>query len=159
MAKRQECRIVTLDARNFRQTMGLFATGVTVMAADVQGKVHGMTANAVTSLSLEPMLLLVCVGKQARMAGYLKGLSGFSINVLRDGQEALSRYFASAKEPADAPPHGFVPWQGGPRLEGCLAAIGCLLEEVLECGDHWIVIGRVVALYQGTEPPEPLLFF
>ncbi|MBM4422244.1 MAG: flavin reductase family protein [Chloroflexi bacterium] len=150
---------MTLDPRAFRQTVGLFATGVTVVAAEREGDVHGMTANAVSSLSLDPMLVLVCVGKQALMASLLQETRGFSINILREDQESLSTYFAGGWKEPTPPPFRFVPWDGGPRLEGCAAAIGCERHQILEGGDHWIVIGRVVALHQGIEPRKPLLFY
>ena len=150
---------MTLDPHAFRQTIGLFATGVTVVAAQVGDEIHGMTANAVSSLSLDPRLALVCVGKQTRLANVLEQAQGFSINILRDDQQALSTYFAGGWQEAAPPPFRFVPWEGAPRLEGCAAALGCALHQILEGGDHWIVIGRVVALHQGVEPRRPLAFF
>jgi flavin reductase (DIM6/NTAB) family NADH-FMN oxidoreductase RutF len=150
---------MSVDPGLFRRTMGLFATGVTVIATQVGEEVHAMTANAVTSLSLEPMLILTCVGKRARMVAFLKRANGFSINILREEQKALSTFFAGGWKEDTPPPFRFVPWTGGPRLEGCLAALGCELVEWHEGGDHWIVIGRVKALHEGIEPREPLLFF
>ena len=79
-----------LDPRTYRNTIGLFATGVTVVSTQMGETVHGMTANAVTSLSLEPMLLLVAVGKKARLATLLPQATGFTVNILRADQEALS---------------------------------------------------------------------
>jgi flavin reductase (DIM6/NTAB) family NADH-FMN oxidoreductase RutF len=148
-----------IDPREFRQTIASFATGVTVLAADIAGEVHAMTANAVSSLSLDPLLLLVCVSKQARMAANLEEAVGFSVNILRDEQQALSNFFAGMWKEESQPPFRFVPWQGGPRLEGCLAALGCERYQVVDGGDHWIVIGRVIALHQGIEPRRPLLFY
>ena len=148
-----------VDPRAFRQTMGLFATGVTIIAVQVADDIHAMTANAVTSLSLDPMLVLVCVGKRARIVDYLSEATSFSINFLRGEQQALSTYFAGGwKEPV-APPFRFVPWEGTPRLEGSLAALRCELHEQVEGGDHWIVIGRIAALHQGIAPQRPLLFY
>ncbi|MFQ5945120.1 MAG: flavin reductase family protein [Anaerolineae bacterium] len=149
----------TLDGNQFRQTIGLFATGVTVVAAEAGDQVHGMTANAVASLSLDPLLMLVCVNKSARMAGFLEEAEGFSINILREEQRALSTYFARGWKEAAPPPFRFVPWEGGPRLEGCAAALGCAAEEFYTGGDHWIVVGRVLASHRGVEPVRPLLFF
>ena len=113
-----------IDLQEFRQTIGAFATGVTVIAADVEGEVHAMTANAVSSLSLDPLLLLVCLGKQTRMSALLERTNGFSINILREEQQALSNFFAGAWKQDSPPPFRFVSWEGGPRLEGCLAALG-----------------------------------
>lgn len=162
---------MALDPRLFRNTLGLFATGVTVIVAQAGDEVHAMTANAVSSLSLDPMLVLFCPAKKAHLAQSLEAITGFSINVLREDQEALSTYFAGGwKQPAP-PPFRLVPWESAPqsdasasvarapRLEGCLASLGCELHQVLDGGDHWIVIGRVVALHQGIEPRKPLLFF
>jgi len=148
-----------IDPREFRRTIGAFATGVTVIAADVDGEVHAMTANAVSSLSLEPTLVLVCVGKKARLSALLDQTKGFSINILREEQRALSNYFAGGWQQDNPPPFRFVACEGGPRLEGCLASLGCVHHQILEGGDHWIVIGRVVALHMGIEPREPLLFY
>lgn len=149
----------TVDPRHYRQTIGSFATGVTVIAADVGGEVRAMTANAVSSVSLDPVLVLVCVGKQAMMAASLEQTNSFSINILRDEQQALSNFFAGIWEEDAPPPFRFVPWEGSPRLEGCLAALCCERHQVVDGGDHWMVIGRVVALHQGIEPRRPLLFY
>lgn len=152
-----------IDPKLFRSTIGQFATGVTVIAIHIEHEghedVHAMTANAFTSLSLDPMLVLFCVGKQTRMAEFIQRAAGFSINVLRDDQQALSSFFAGGWREPQVPPFRFVPWDGGPRLEGCLAALGCTLHQIVEGGDHWMVIGRVVALHQGIEPRRPLIFF
>jgi len=150
---------MTLDPKTFRQTLGQFATGVTVIVTEAEGQTHGMTANAVSSLSLDPMLVLFCVVKKTRMAELMQKATGFSINILREDQQALSTYFAGGWKGSTPPPFRFVPDSGGPRLEGCLAALGCARHEILEGGDHWIVIGRVVSLHQGIEPRRPLLFY
>jgi flavin reductase (DIM6/NTAB) family NADH-FMN oxidoreductase RutF len=155
---------MTLDPRAYRNTIGLFATGVTVVTTEVNGEVHGMTANAVASLSLDPMLLLVSVGKKAHMAGLLQTTPTFTVNILRADQESLSTYFAGGWKQPEPPPFQLVRWEGQPqmgstRLEDALAAIACVKYEILEGGDHWIVIGRVVALHQGAPPHSPILFY
>lgn len=150
---------MTPDSRAFRQTMGLLATGVTLIAARDDAGTHCMTANAVTSLSLDPLLVLACIARRAKMAEILAKAAGFSINILRDEQQALSTYFAGGRTETTRPPFRFVPWEGGPRLEGCAAAIGCALDQIVEGGDHWIAVGRVVALHQGVAPRRPLIFY
>jgi flavin reductase (DIM6/NTAB) family NADH-FMN oxidoreductase RutF len=150
---------MTLDPSLFRQTLGLFATGVTVVVAQAGDEVLAMTANAVSSLSLDPMLVLFCPGKKANIAQVLDKMTGFSLNILREDQEALSTYFAGGWKAPTPPPFRFVPCEGAPRLEGCLAAIGCERRQIVEGGDHWIVVGRVVALHQGMEPRRPLVFY
>lgn len=151
------------EPKAFRQTVGQFATGVTVIATAVRQDdhedVHAMTANSFTSLSLDPMLVLFCVGKKTRMANYIESASGFSVNILRQEQQQLSTFFAGGWKQNSPPPFRFVPFQGGPRLEGALAALGCELHQIVEGGDHWIVTGEVVALHRGIEPHHPLLFF
>ena len=148
-----------VGARIFRRTVGLFPTGVTVVATESRGQIHAMTVSAFTSLSLDPLLVLVCLGKQTRMAELLDQEKNFSINILREDQRALSTYFARGWKEAKAPPFRFVPWEGRPRLEGCLAALGCVCSQKIEGGDHWIVIGEVTSMQVGLEPHHPLVFF
>lgn len=148
-----------IDSRDYRRTIGLFATGVTVLATEFEGKPHGMTANAVSSVSLDPLLVLVCVNVKQPMVEYLRAAKGFSINILRETQEPLSNYFAQMWKEPTPPPHQFVPWMGGPRLEGCIASLGCELHDIVAGGDHWIIIGRVLDLHHGPEPYRPLLFY
>jgi flavin reductase (DIM6/NTAB) family NADH-FMN oxidoreductase RutF len=152
---------LNLNAKTFRQTMGLFATGVTVLATrTANGEVVGMTANAVASVSLDPMLMLVCVGKEARIVPYLLASEGFSFNILSAAQQRLSDYFASLwPDDEPAPTYAFKDWDGGPLLAGCVGAVGCSHHEICEGGDHWIVLGRVTALYRGGDTADPLLFF
>jgi flavin reductase (DIM6/NTAB) family NADH-FMN oxidoreductase RutF len=146
-----------IDSRAFRQTVGQFVTGVTVIAADVDGSIRAMTANSFTSVSLDPPLVLFCVGKNAHLAQVIHTAPGFSVNILRHDQQPLSSYFAG-RWPHESPPSfSFSPWEGGPLLDGSLAALGCGVETIHEGGDHWIVIGRVLSLYR-DESAMPLLF-
>jgi flavin reductase (DIM6/NTAB) family NADH-FMN oxidoreductase RutF len=148
-----------LEPRKFLDTLGLFATGVCVVTTQGENGPHGMTANAITSLSLDPMQVIFCVAQRAQMANYLTKVGArFTINVLRNEQIAISNHFA-AKKGDSSPDFRFVEWEGGPRIEGTLAAIGCEVASCPEGGDHWIIVGRVIALYQGIEPHNPLLYF
>lgn len=147
------------DPRAFRRTIGLFGTGVTVVAVQVPGDVLGMTANAVSSVSLDPLLVLVCVDHRARLAGHLAIGLPFSINVLRDDQEVLSRYFAGGWRDLPPPEFRFEVWEDTPRLVGALAALRCVVDRLYDGGDHTIVIGRVVELHEAPSPWNPLLFF
>lgn len=147
------------DPRRFRDTIGLFGTGVAVIVARAGDEVLAMTVNAVSSLSLDPMLVLFCPGKKTRFARHLDSLGGFSINLLRHDQQALSSYFAGGWQEQAPPPFRLVPGAHAPRLEGCLASINCTLQQLIDAGDHWIVIGRVQDLHQGIPPHQPLLFF
>jgi flavin reductase (DIM6/NTAB) family NADH-FMN oxidoreductase RutF len=148
-----------IDPRSYRSTIGLFATGVTIIAVHHEGQVHAMTANAVTSLSLDPPLLIFCVSRTAKMAAHLETGQTFAVNILRAEQQALSNHFAGRVNPDGAPAIDFIPWDGAPRLAGCAAALACRVEEQMPGGDHWIILGRVIATYQGAEPRRPLLFY
>ena len=151
--------MTTLDSRAFRRTVGRFTTGVTVIAVEAAGEVHGMTANSFTSVSLDPMLVLFCVGKHSRTGALLQKADGFSVSILNEQQQALAAFFAGNWKEPSPPAFRFVPWNGGLRLDGCDAAIGCVVHQVHDAGDHWILIGRVVALYDGPDSDGPLLFF
>ncbi|HEY6926289.1 MAG TPA: flavin reductase family protein [Steroidobacteraceae bacterium] len=146
------------DTRSFRDTIGLFATGVAVVVVRADQEVLAMTVNAVSSVSLEPMLVMFCPGKKSRIARHIASLSGFSINILRHDQQALSTYFAGGWKEQTPPPFRLVPSRCAPRLEGCLASIDCEPRQVIEVGDHWMVIGEVVGLHTGIQPHRPLLF-
>ena len=148
----------TLDARRYRDTIGLFSTGVAVIVGRAGEAVFAMTANAVSSVSLDPMLVMFCPGKKSRLAQHLDELSGFSINILRQDQQALSSYFAGGWRERVAPPFRLVPSLHAPRLEGSLACIECQPWKVLEVGDHWMVLGQVLALHTGVRPHQPLVF-
>ena len=149
---------MSLDSRHFREIVGLYATGVTIVVAEVRGQVHAMTANSVTSVSLEPLLMLFCPSRKARIAQDPPGLTRFSINILRQDQQALSTYFAGGWKDTAPPPFRFVDSAAGPRLEGALASIGCRTHSISEAGDHYLVLGEVVCLHKGITPLQPLLF-
>ena len=149
-----------VDSRAFRNVMGLFPTGVTVIATEIGGKYFGMTANAITSVSLDPLLILVCVLKEAHMAHYLRESGRFSINFLNEDQEELSNFFAGIWPDAEPPPaYSFEPWVCGPRLGNAIGGLACTIEEFIEGGDHWIVMGSVVDLYNHEVPTNPLLYY
>jgi flavin reductase (DIM6/NTAB) family NADH-FMN oxidoreductase RutF len=142
----------------FRSVMGHFATGVTVVtAATPQGPV-GMTANAVCSLSLEPLLLLVAFDNEARTLPVVRETGRFGVNVLAAGQEELARLFAS-KTPEREKFAGVAHTvnDGIPVIEGVLAWVGCRLERLVPAGDHTIGIGAVEAAEAGRG--APLLWF
>lgn len=147
-----------VEARQFRDAIGTFATGVAVIVARAGEEVLAMTANAVSSVSLDPMLVMFCPGKNSNMARHLHELTGFTINILREEQQALSTYFAGGWKETSPPPFRLVPSVHAPRLEGSLTSIDCKLWKVLEMGDHHLVFGEVVGLHRGISPHDPLLF-
>src|SRR5262245_33545410 len=118
-----------------------------------------MTANAITSVSLDPILVLVCVQKDAHMARVLRQTGQFSINILNEDAANLSNFFAGLWSAAEPPDFTFEPWIGGPRLQGAIGCIGCKIDQFYEGGDHWIIVGEVIALYRPEEPSNPLLFY
>jgi len=145
--------------KEYRNTIGLFTTGVTVIVAGSGDDVRGMTANAVTSVSLDPTMLLFCPGKDARLSSYCEEGGRFTVNILAADQQNTSNHFAGADM---APEHGFVDWpeaEGPPRIDGCIASLACRIHKMLDGGDHWIVLGEVTALHHSEDTDDPLLFF
>ncbi len=151
----------TLSQAEFRKALGCFATGVTVITVDHEGEVHGMTANAFTSVSLDPMLVLVCVNQRARTHAHLHTKKRFGINVLSESQRSISEYYARTNEnhqqAAEAGAHFDRTQHGTPVLHGALAYLECRLQTAYDAGDHTIFIAAVdeVVLRRG----KPLLFF
>lgn len=147
------------DARTLRDAMGCFATGVTVVTAmSAAGVPVGLTANSFTSVSLDPPLLLVCIGNGAGCAPVLRDAPHFAINVLQIGQQPASNRFAGKGEDRFAN----TPWApgetGAPVLTGSLSTFECSQHAVHDGGDHFILIGRVVRA--SFEPRrDPLLYF
>ena len=144
---------------HFRAVMGHFATGVTVVTASGPDGPVGLTANAVCSLSLEPLLLLVCFDNAARTLPVVRATERFGVNVLAAGQEPLARLFASkAPEAAKFAGVEHTVRDGIPVIEGVLAWVGCTLERLVPGGDHTIGIGAVIAAEFAGEA-QPLLWY
>jgi flavin reductase len=146
----------------FRKAMGCFATGVTIVTVDLDGEVHGMTANAFASVSINPLLILVCVDHTAHTHAHLHAKKRFGINILAAGQRGISEYYARAarteeRAEAEAGARFDRTAQGTPILHGALAYLECRLKSAQEAGDHTIFIAEVeeVVVREG----EPLLFF
>jgi flavin reductase (DIM6/NTAB) family NADH-FMN oxidoreductase RutF len=148
----------SIDEARFRQVLGRFATGVTVVTGLVGSEPVGLAVNSFTSVSLEPALVAFCVARRSRTWPGLRSVGTFCVNILADDQEALSRAFAGR------PPDRFlgVGWRpgrsGAPILAGVLAWIECTVEAEHEAGDHVIVVGRVQDLDVGHEG-RPLVFY
>jgi 3-hydroxy-9,10-secoandrosta-1,3,5(10)-triene-9,17-dione monooxygenase reductase component len=116
-----------------------------------------MTVNSFTALSLDPPLVLFCVDKKTKTGQTIHAAGGFAVNILRQEQQDLSTYFAGGWIHPRPPSFAFLEWEGGPRLEGCAAAIGCSTDTIHEGGDHWIVVGKVLALHRLAQA-SPLIF-
>jgi flavin reductase (DIM6/NTAB) family NADH-FMN oxidoreductase RutF len=150
-----------IDTRAFRDTMGAFVTGVTVVTTATEDEAYGMTVSAFASLSLDPPLVLVCIGEASRGRQLIEASGVFSVNVLSAGQGHLSRLFASRDRPRGPRAFHGVPIGSGatgcPVLLGCAAHLDCRVTQVSGGGDHVVVIGEVLGL--GSQPgAEPLLF-
>lgn len=146
------------EKRRFRDAIGNFATGVCVVTATAEsGLPTGMTANAITSLSLEPMLMIVCFDRSARTRAAAMHSGRVGVNVLSAGQESLSKVFAS--KTGEAEKFDGVAWgerAGAPVIDGCVAWFAGELTELLPGGDH--EIGVVTVSEFGAPGGEPLLY-
>jgi flavin reductase (DIM6/NTAB) family NADH-FMN oxidoreductase RutF len=141
-------------ARELRNVMGRFATGVTVVTTTHRDTIHGMTANAFLSVSLRPPLVLVSLGR-CRMSEMLPRTGRYGVSVLASDQEKFAAHFAGQRA-ADEDP-AFV-WRNDlPLLDGALAHVGCRVVDVHPAGDHVLWIGEVEHLYH--REGEPLLFY
>lgn len=148
----------TCDSELFRRTIGHFATGVTVITTRHRGRPHGMTASAVTSLSLSPPMLVVCINNRAPTHDAVSGADSFAVNVLARDQQDLAHRFArpaADKFAGVAVEHGEL---GLPLLAGCLAAFECSVAERMAGGTHTIFSAQVVAARAAAEC-EPLLYY
>ena len=153
---------MALDSRAYRDIWGSFATGVTVITTDVGGWCHGMTANGVASVSLDPLLMLVCVDKSTRCHGQLHAAGKFGVSFLGEDQEAISSIFAKRGDPEERALRGVsfsAGPQGTPILDGSIAYLECRLKEVLPGGDHELFIGEALGGEILRPEAAPLLFF
>jgi flavin reductase (DIM6/NTAB) family NADH-FMN oxidoreductase RutF len=142
--------------------MRLFPTGVTVVTSGREERAEGMTANAVISVSLDPLLFLVSVHKDARLNPRIQEEGYFAVNILAADQEGLSRLFASPERSSGLQAihslGGGYGSTGAPLAAGALAVIECALESVHPGGDHDLFLGRVVAVRMGDTRKGPLVY-
>ncbi|WP_232376876.1 flavin reductase family protein [Amycolatopsis aidingensis] len=142
--------------------MAQLATGLTVLTAP-GARIHGMTANAFTSVSLDPPLVLCCVSHTARMHAAIKEAGCFAVSMLGADQEELARYFADKRRPTGAAQFDTVDWVAGPHtgaplLSGSLAWLECEVTEDYAGGDHSIFVGRVLSSLRITRQ-RALVFY
>lgn len=145
------------EVRRYRDVIGGFATGVAVVTAcDSSGRPQGMTVNSLTSVSLQPMWLLVCMMRGSRTARAIASQGAFAVNLLREGQDELSNLFASRGDDHFEAANCRIE-DGLPVLAGTLGHVRCRLGRIDDGGDHEIMIGEVVAteLRRGS----PLVYF
>ena len=147
-----------LDPKELRRAMGHFATGVTIITTKgADGTPYGLTANAFTSLSLDPPLCIVCVDRKAESFAHFYDSKVFTVNILTTGQEDLSNRFAKSGGDkftgvATIPSHC-----GAPLIAGALAHMECAITDTLEGGDHVIHVGLIE--HADIRDGEPLCFF
>jgi flavin reductase (DIM6/NTAB) family NADH-FMN oxidoreductase RutF len=145
---------------DLRAAMGHFATGVAVVtAADREGRPFGTTANAISSLSLDPPLVLACLRRESETLAALRATGRFAVNVLGADQRELSDRFARRAQPDSWAGVAHRLPDGVPVLDGAVATVECGVHEIADGGDHVIVIGRVAAVRHPDDHVEPLLFY
>jgi flavin reductase (DIM6/NTAB) family NADH-FMN oxidoreductase RutF len=142
-----------MDDRLFRDAMGKFATGVTVLLTENEGEKHGMTANGFMSVSLDPKLVVISIGHKAKFLEKVSQSKKFTVNILAEDQERYSRHFAGRPEEKVE----FETLAELPVLKGAVAQIACEVVSNHVEGDHTLFIGKVVDLR--LEDKNPLLFF
>jgi flavin reductase len=147
----------------FRLAMGRFATGVTVLTTSAGGHDHAMTANALTSVSMDPMLVLVCVELDARFHDAITESKVWAINVLGAPQRPVAEWLSTRGRPLhgqlDRIPHRRGEATGVALLDDALATIECRTTDMHPAGDHSIVVGEVVSLSSNEHPADALLYY
>ncbi len=152
---------LALTSADFRRVVGNFATGVTVITVEREpGQVHGMTANSFASVSLDPLLILVCIDQNARLLSFLKEQGRFGVNVLKDSQQAVSEHFAKPLQDPEATKSLGIQFHwtstGIPLLGDALAHLACSVTAQYPVGDHTLFIGEVESM--DFNLGEPLLY-
>jgi flavin reductase (DIM6/NTAB) family NADH-FMN oxidoreductase RutF len=152
-----------VDKAAFRRSAGLFASGIVVVSTSLDGVSHAMTATAFTAVSLEPLLVLVCVEKIARFHDAVLATGSWAVSVLGEESEKAAGWLATRGRPLagqlDAFRHHAGQVTGAPILDDALTALECRTTAVHDGGDHSIVVGEVVAVTEPREAGEPLLYY
>ncbi len=144
---------MTVTPVDFKQTLGRFLSGVTVVSVEVEGEVHGMTASAFLSVSLDPPLVLVSVAKSAKMHALLATAERFGVTLLSSSQQDLSNHFAGYGAAMPLWDRSVSP----PVLANGIGWLSCATHAVHEAGDHTLYIGQVESL--GYSEGEPLAYY
>ncbi|MEM6722475.1 MAG: flavin reductase family protein [Bacteroidota bacterium] len=149
-----------IDSKSFRKVLGQFPTGVTIITSKLGEQTYGFTANSFTSVSLDPPLVLFCMNKDSEGYPLISESKVFAVNLLSREQEELSNRFANPSMDMDQRYEGldFQSAQTGcPILPGTLGFLDCRLHQLLDGGDHWILIGEVIDIE--AQDGDPLLYF
>jgi flavin reductase (DIM6/NTAB) family NADH-FMN oxidoreductase RutF len=150
-----------LTSTDFRRVVGNFATGITVITVEREpGQVHGMTANSFASVSLDPLLILICIDHNARLLSFVKEQGRFGVNILKDSQQAVSEHFAKPLQEPEATKSLGIQFlwtsSGIPLIHDALAHLACNVIAEYPAGDHTLFIGEVESM--DVTPGEPLLY-
>jgi flavin reductase (DIM6/NTAB) family NADH-FMN oxidoreductase RutF len=149
---------MVIDTQELRRVLGHFATGVTIITTkDIAGEPFGLTANAFTSLSLNPPLILICVDKAAQCYSCFVQSNVFTVNFLHEGQEEISRRFATKGVDKFAGLNWHEGAHGAAILDDAIGYLECKIVQSYEGGDHTIIVGEV--LHGLASGDRPLLFF
>ncbi|WP_188456936.1 flavin reductase family protein [Virgibacillus oceani] len=144
-----------MDDSVFRNAMGKFATGVTIITTKTSTETRGMTANAFMSVSLNPKLITISIDNNAYMLEKIKTSGKFAVNILSDQQQHISMHFAGQKKEKSRVDFDLI--NGVPVIKDSLASIVCDLDRSYEVGDHTLFIGKVVEL--NLKDGDPLTFY
>jgi len=144
-----------IDDRIFRDAMGKFVTGITVVTTKDDKDIHGMTVNAFMSISLDPKLIAISIDENASMYTKLQETKRFGISILKEEQKEISMIFAKQMERDREIQYTFQ--DGVPVIEDTLATISCSVKDMVKAGDHMIFIGEVTDLT--VNDGEPILYF
>jgi flavin reductase (DIM6/NTAB) family NADH-FMN oxidoreductase RutF len=151
-------RSTPVTSEQFRRACSRFATGVTIASVlDAQGTPHGLTVNSFSSVSLEPPLVLVCLGHAVTTIDAFRESKYFGINVLREDQQAVSESFARKGQDRFDGMEWYRGEHGVPLLEGVLAAMECQVHQRFTSGDHDIFVGEMISAR--IADGEPLIYF
>ena len=152
-----------VDPAAFRRSASQFASGIVVVSTSLDGVSHAMTATAFTAVSLDPLLVLVCVEKIARFHDAVLATGTWAVSVLGEESEKAAAWLATRGRPLegqlDAFRHHAGPATGAPILDDALAAMECRTSAVHDGGDHSIVVGEVVAVTEPRATGAPLLYY
>jgi flavin reductase (DIM6/NTAB) family NADH-FMN oxidoreductase RutF len=155
--------MTAVDPAAFRRSASQFASGIVVVSTSLDGVSHAMTANAFTAVSLDPLLVLVCVEKIARFHDAVLATGTWAVSVLGEESEKAAAWLATRGRPLegqlDAFRHHAGPATGAPILDDALAAMECRTTAVHDGGDHSIVVGEVVAVTEPRDTGAPLLYY
>ena len=151
----------SVDSDTFKNALASWASGVTVLTTEHEGKVYGITASSFSTLSMDPLLVLVCIQNGNHLEQMVPASGKFAVSVLAEGQEEISNHFAvSGRDPGPELDgfETFIDQTGCPILSGSIAHLDCELQSVVPGGDHVIALGRVVGAASDASK-DPLLYF